>query len=144
IFKLIPSKVGKPARYFSLDSINPPPTHYERGVRFTLHTPGTRFIGVGAPLYYKSIPIGKVEKVELAKRGEGVDLKIFVPEKYRYLIRRGDQFKYFHPVKVESHFLNFKVEVGTLPTILLGGVQLVGVNFSEPILSSGEFWLTGE
>jgi paraquat-inducible protein B len=144
IFKLLPSKVGKPVRYFSLDSINPPPTYYQKGVRFTLHTPGTQSIGVGAPLYYRYIPIGKVERVELAKGGEGVDLEIFVPEKYRYLIRKGDRFAYFHPVKVESHFLNFKVEVGTLPTILLGGIQLKEVNFSAPTLSTGEFWLTEE
>jgi len=134
---LLPSLKGKFKEFYSLDAINPPPTHYKRGVRFILHTPGTQPVSVGAPLYYKYVEIGEVEKVYLSPKDEGVDVEIFVPEKYSYLIRKGDKFRYFHPFKFSAKFLKFKMEMGTLPTLLRGGFILQQVDYGTPKAKSG-------
>jgi paraquat-inducible protein B len=136
ILHLFPSQTPPLKKYYRLTLINPPPTFTKPGIRVKLWTPGQRPISVGAPIYYKYVEVGKVEQVELNPDG-GVVVTLFFPKKYHYLVRKGDKFSYLYPFKLTTHFLSLKLEVGTLPVILKGGIVLRDVNFSAPLAPAG-------
>src|SRR4029453_15691020 len=55
-----------------------PPITSARGNTFTLKAARLGSLGVGAPVYYRSLEAGQVLAYELSKDGTEIDVKIFV------------------------------------------------------------------
>jgi paraquat-inducible protein B len=60
----------------------PPPITDERGKRFVLKSNSLGSLGVGAPVYYRRLPVGQVVAYTLSPDGKSVEITVFVEAPY--------------------------------------------------------------
>lgn len=83
-------------------------------------------VNEGAPIYYKNVEIGKVNRVDLSFDGSKVLLDCFIYNKYRHLVRRDSSFYDISGFKFKfSIFGDSKIETNTFTSILKGGLMVI-------------------
>lgn len=87
-----PSGEGKRAREFVGLEVPPVVTRDEPGAHFTLRSEQLGSFNVGAPVYYRSIPVGQVVAYELDEEGKYVTVHIFIGAPHNERVRRNTRF----------------------------------------------------
>jgi paraquat-inducible protein B len=115
------SKGGKSHRnYTGLDE--PPIITSGPGKAFTLRAKTLGSLGVGAPVYYRSLEAGQVLAYELAKDGSSIDVKIFVNAPYDRYVTAGSRFWNASGVDVSVGASGIDVRTESLVALIAGGV----------------------
>jgi paraquat-inducible protein B len=70
----------------------PPPITDQKGRRFILQTADLGSLEVGSPIYYKSLPVGEVEKYRLAANGTRLDITVFIRSPYDQYVHTETRF----------------------------------------------------
>ncbi|MBF0192402.1 MAG: MCE family protein [Magnetococcales bacterium] len=126
---------GSPQRDFNGLETPPPVRVGAPGSRFLLEASSLGSLDVGAPVYYRDIPVGEVLGYELNKDKKGVTLPIFVQEPYNALIRDTTRFWETSGVDLVVDAGGFRLRSSSVSRLLMGGIT-----FNTPdTLDSGQF-----
>ena len=123
---------GKPARDF-VELAEPPPITSEKpGTQFVLRTDHLGSIGRGAPVYYRSIPVGQVLGSELAEDKRGLTVNVFVEAPNDQLVRPSSRFWNASGVNVSVGADGVDVSMESLEALLTGGIAFDTPDIDKP------------
>jgi paraquat-inducible protein B len=111
-----------------------------RRLRLKAKTLGS--IGIGAPIYYRSMPVGQVEAYDLAADGESIEATIFVNAPYDKYVTSGSRFWNASGVDVTAGANGVEIHTESIVSVLVGGVGFDVPEFvppGEPAAANAEF-----
>lgn len=108
-------------QFTGLDS-RPLFTGAERGIQFSLSAPRGGTISAGAPIIYKGVNVGLIDRPTLATDGSAVTAKAFVRAPYDRLVTANSRFWGASGVSVRFGPSGLKVEVANLSALIQGGI----------------------
>ena len=96
------------------------------GTIFKIEDPTASSVNLDAPVYYKNVQIGKVNKIDLSSDGSKVIVDCLIYDKYKKLIRKNSQFYDISGFEMKfSIFSGSTVESNTFTSLLKGGLVVV-------------------
>jgi len=122
---LIADKHNKFKKNYTLDSINPDTTHYQKGLRVELKATNSKNITVGSPIYYKGFEIGKIYDAQLVNSGEFILFKLFIEEKYKTIVKQNSQFYKTTIIDMDVGVFGAKIKLGSVKSMLKGGIFFI-------------------
>ena len=123
---------GQPAHDFVGLAEPPPITSQVPGTQFVLRTDRLGSIGRGAPVYYRSIPVGQVLGYELAEDKKGLIVKVFVDAPNDQLVRPSSRFWNASGVNVSVGADGVDVAMELLEALLAGGIAFDTPDIDQP------------
>ena len=132
------------ARFFKGLEVPPPVTLNQSGKHFVLHTTDLGSLYVGAPIYYRRIPVGQVISYNLAKDGKGVDVNIFIDAPNDRFVIKDSRFWNASGIDMSISTEGLKVNTQSLSTVIQGGIAFVEPEYSpnpQPAKANDEFKL---
>src|SRR5262245_3088313 len=118
-------EVGKSTtkeRKFTGLEVAPLITGGQAGRAFVLKAAGLGSLGVGAPVYYRSLQAGQVVGYSLAADGKAIEIKIFVDAPYDQYVNAGTRFWNASGLDVSVGAGGVEVRTESLVALLAGGV----------------------
>ena len=79
-------------------------------------------LGVGSPVYYRSLQAGQVVAYELSSDGKEIDIKIFVNAPYDQYVNAGTRFWNASGIDVSVGATGVEVRTESLVALIAGGV----------------------
>ncbi len=101
----------------------PPPITDQKGRRFTLRAADLGSLEVGSPIYYKSLPVGEVERYSLAPDGSSFRITAFIRSPYDRYVRTETRFWNASGLNVSVGANGFHVRTVSLLALLAGGLS---------------------
>ncbi|MGX5173007.1 intermembrane transport protein PqiB [Aliikangiella sp. IMCC44653] len=92
------------------------------GLHITLDSDGLRAMDVGDPILFKGIQVGQIEYVHFNPEERVVYYDTFIESPYDKLITKNTRFWEINGVELDMSADGFKMQTGTLETMLGGGV----------------------
>jgi paraquat-inducible protein B len=123
---------GPPARAFVGLAEPPPITSQVPGTEFVLRTDRLGSIGRGAPVYYRSVAVGKVLGYELADDKQGLIVNVFVDAPNDQLVRSASRFWNASGVNVSVGADGVDVAMESLEALLAGGIAFDTPDIGQP------------
>ena len=100
----------------------PPIITSGQGKAFTLKAAKLGSLGVGAPVYYRSLEAGQVLAYDLSKDGREIDIKIFVNMPYDRYVNPSTRFWNASGIDVSVGATGVEVRTESLVALIAGGV----------------------
>ncbi|MEH6616510.1 MAG: intermembrane transport protein PqiB [Porticoccus sp.] len=101
----------------------PPQTPLDApGVRLTLLSKRAGSLSVGESVVFRGYNVGRIESMEFDEKGRQVRYDIFVDAPFHKLINSNTRFWNVSGISLTASAEGFQVEMGTMDTLLLGGV----------------------
>jgi len=97
----------------------------------TIDQPGSKFIlqadtigsvGIGTPLYYRRLNVGRVIGYDLASDGRSIDIKVFVNAPYDQYVERQTRFWHASGIDVSLGANGLSVQTQSVVSMLIGGI----------------------
>jgi paraquat-inducible protein B len=129
--------------YTGLDT-PPPLTEGQQGRTFTLKAASLGSLGIGAPVYYRSLQAGQVIAYKLAPDGKAVDVDIFVSAPYDKYVNSETRFWNASGVDVSLGADGMQVRTESLVALVVGGLAFDAPPFAthaEPVSAKTIFTL---
>jgi len=101
------------------------------GRQFVLKSADLGSLDIGAPVYFRRVPVGQVVAYALDKSGQGLDLTVFINAPYDRFVVPDTRFWHASGVDLSISANGLKVNTQSLTAIALGGIA-----FESP--SSGD------
>jgi paraquat-inducible protein B len=98
------------------------------GLRLTLRSEELSSVSVGSKIYYRKIAVGQIESVNLDK--DGVNIGIFIHERYAHLVHRESQFWNASGLSISGGLSGLDIQAESLATIVAGGIA-----FHTPVIN---------
>jgi len=114
----------KANRFFLFDEA-PVPTLNKKGLRVIVTGSRLSSLKVGSPVFYRQIKIGSIEGFRLNANAKGVEMKLFIDECYRYLVRENSIFYNATAIGMDVSLFGVKVSTETISTMINGGITMV-------------------
>ncbi len=128
-----PGQSGSDAREFVGLEEPPAITSDTRGSQFKLSSDTLGSLDIGAPVYYRRMPVGRVIGYAMQPDGRGVDVQIFVDAPYDRFVSPNSRFWHASGVDVAMDADGVKLNMQSVLSLMLGGVA-----FSSPEGEPGE------
>jgi paraquat-inducible protein B len=112
----------------------PPIITDEPGRLFLLKASSLGSVGIGAPIYYRSLSVGQVAAYSLAADGKSIDITVFVNAPYDKYVTSHTRFWNASGIDVSAGADGVKVHTESLVAVLAGGLAFDSPDF----LSAGE------
>ncbi len=119
-------------RHFKGLEIPPVITGDQTGRQFVLHARSLGSLGVGAPVYYRSLRAGQVVAYGLAADGKSIDVRIFVHAPYDKYVTTATRFWNASGVDVSIGANGVDVRTASLVALIAGGLA-----FETPSFDTG-------
>jgi paraquat-inducible protein B len=110
----------------------PPITSQVPGTQFVLRTDQLGSIGRGAPVYYRSIPVGQVLGYELAEDKQGLSVKVFIDAPNDQLVRPSSRFWDASGFDMSVGADGVDVSMESLESLLAGGIAFDTPDIDKP------------
>jgi paraquat-inducible protein B len=141
-----PSAPSKKLEYTGLENI--PITALDApGLWLTLVGSEASSIGVGQPVLFRGYPVGRVEERTFDAKRQKLRYSIFIEEPYEMLVDRATRFWNMSGISLSASADGVKVAVGSLQTLIAGGVAFdipEGREREGPAEERSEFRLYGD
>ncbi|MCD8504454.1 MAG: MlaD family protein [Burkholderiaceae bacterium] len=133
---------AKPNQYDFVGLEMPPPITSDRpGATFKLRAPTLGSIQTGTPVYFLRIPVGVVTDYDLDKAGKHVDIDVFVHDPYDKYVNANTRFWNDSGVQVGLGPNGLQVHVGSLASLLSGGISFASFGPDAPVAEDFVFKL---
>ncbi len=122
----------------------PPTITDQPGRQFVLAASSLGSIGVGAPVYYKSLSVGQVLEYALAADGKSIDITVFVNAPYDKYVSSSARFWNASGIDVTAGAEGVNVRTESLIAVLAGGVAFDTPAFlsaAQPAAANTKFTL---
>jgi paraquat-inducible protein B len=123
-----PGEAGKPSRHFTGFENPPIVTSHSNGQMFQLRAEKLGSMTIGAPVYFRQIPVGEVAGFDLEEDGKAVAIQIFIRSPYDRMIRKDTRFWNVGGVEVTLDTNGIRMSSDSVMDLLLGGVA-----FENPV-----------
>lgn len=100
------------------------------GIRVVLTAQELHSVAVGSKVYYRKIPVGQVESVELAR--QGVEIGVFIHQRYADLLHRESLFYNASGISISGGLGGLDVKAESLATIVAGGIAFHTPEVARP------------
>lgn len=106
------------------DGLPQPPlfTGTEEGRRIVLNAPIADGVGAGAPIFYKGVEVGVIDRPRLTDDGGAVTGNAFIRAPYHDLVNTASRFWVVSAVSLSISTSGIDFDIGNLTTLLRGGV----------------------
>ena len=105
------------------DGLQKAPTDYGPIVNFVLHAPRLERLSTDAPVYYRGIQVGMITAIDLSPDASGVDVHLFVKQRYGVLVQTDSKFWIEKGADIKGGLLSgLQLKLGSLQEIVSGGV----------------------
>jgi hypothetical protein len=94
------------------------------GREIVLVTPNPNGLGPGVPVLYRNLRVGGVIDVRLAADGSAAEARVYIQPRYKQLVRDNTKFWNASGLKVSGGVTGMSLQLGTLETVLQGGVAM--------------------
>ncbi|MEN8190149.1 MAG: MlaD family protein [Thermodesulfobacteriota bacterium] len=122
-FQIMVGKEGRSSRFFVAED-SPPPLHMDSpGLHLTLISSGDSSLNPESPVLYKKFQVGEVLSVTMDEAGQ-ISNRILIYPQYQDLVGDNTVFWDISSIELKTNLPNFSVKLGTLRTILAGGVSM--------------------
>lgn len=111
------------------------------GTSFVLRSNSLGSLGVGSPVYYRRIQVGRVGAYKLNEDGNGVTLQVFVDAPYDRFVTADTRFWNASGVDLSLGAGGLKVNTESLASVLAGGVAFHSPTEGDPAPAGTEYWL---
>ncbi len=136
----------KSARDFTVLDVAPVITD-QPGQRLRLTASSLGSIGVGAPIYYRSLSVGEVESYKLSADGKSIEATIFVNAPYDKYVSSATRFWNASGIDVTAGANGIQIRTESIISVLVGGIGFDVPDFvppGEPVATNTEFPLYRE
>jgi paraquat-inducible protein B len=114
----------------SFTGLDVPPTVTDQpGRQFLLRAASLGSVGIGAPIYYRSISAGQVAGYSLAADGKSIDITVFVNAPYDKYVTARTRFWNASGIDVSAGADGVKVHTESLVAVLAGGLAFDSPDF---------------
>ena len=120
----------KQRHYVALDS--PPLITDQPGRRFTLNAATLGSVGVGAPVYYRSLPVGEVATYKLAPDGRSIEVTLFVNAPYDKYVTTETRFWNASGIQASAGANGLEIQTESIVSVLVGGIAFDVPDFLVP------------
>jgi len=120
--QMVPGTGQPRSEFVGLENVPAESDH--KGLAITLHCTRLGFIRPHSPVFYRGIEVGTVQDTRLSPDATGVDLQVFISQRYAPLVRNGSKFWKISGVGISGGLfsgLEFKLE--SLSTLVTGGIE---------------------
>jgi paraquat-inducible protein B len=125
------TSLQKERQYIALDI--PPLITDQPGRRFMLKAASLGSVGIGAPIYYRSVSVGEVAAYALAADGKSIDVTVFINAPYDRYVTSETRFWNASGIEVSAGANGVDIRTESIVSVLVGGVAFDVPDF----LSSG-------
>ena len=122
----------------------PPVITDQPGRRFKLTATTLGSLGVGAPIYYRSVPVGEVAAYSLAADGNSIEATVFVDAPYDKYVTSATRFWNASGIDVSVGANGVNIRTESIVSVLVGGIGFDVPDFAppgEPVAADAEFSL---
>jgi paraquat-inducible protein B len=129
-------------QYTALDV--PPLITDQPGQRFLLKAVSLGSVGVGAPIYYRSISVGEVLAYALAADGKSIEVTVFINAPYDRYVTSETRFWNASGIEVSAGANGVDIRTESIVSVLVGGVAFDVPDFlspCHPVQAGSEFQL---
>lgn len=116
----------------------------DQGTQFVLLADSLGSIDLGSPVYFRQLKVGEVTSYKLADSGNNVEIRIFIEAPHDKLVLQRSRFWNVSGVDVSIGADGIKAEVGSLASIINGGIAFentVGFEAPQRATSDHQFYL---
>ena len=131
----------KRGRDFTVLEVAPVVTD-QPGLRLRLTASSLGSIGVGAPIYYRSLSVGEVESYKLSADGKSIEATIFVNAPYDKYVSSATRFWNASGIDVTAGANGIQIRTESIVSVLVGGIGFDVPDFvppGEPVAANTEF-----
>ena len=121
----------KPGRHFTALEVAPVITD-QPGRRFTLKATNLGSVGIGAPIYYRSVPVGEVVAYELAADGNFIEATVFINAPYDKYVTSKTRFWNASGIEVSAGANGVDIRTESLVSVLVGGIAFDVPPYLQP------------
>jgi paraquat-inducible protein B len=133
----------KRARLFTALDVAPVITD-QPGLRLRLTAKTLGSLGVGAPIYYRSLPVGQVEAYTLAADGKSVEATVFIDAPYDKYVTSATRFWNASGIEVAAGASGVEIRTESIIAVLVGGLAFDVPDYlppGAPVAANTEFAL---
>jgi paraquat-inducible protein B len=117
-----PVEGGQPTKSFKGLEVPPVITTGLPGRHFWLRAETLGSINIGAPVYYKQIPVGQVVSYKFGDDGQSVDIQLFIEAPHHLQVTEKTRFWNASGVDVTLNAQGLKVDTQSMVSIIGGGL----------------------
>ncbi|HKC16263.1 MAG TPA: MlaD family protein, partial [Steroidobacteraceae bacterium] len=128
--QMLPGSGQPRSEFVGLENV--PAESEHKGLAITLHCTRLGFIRPHSPIFYRGIEVGAVHDTRLSPDATGVDLQVFISQRYVPLVRDGSKFWKISGVGISGGLfrgLEFKLE--SLSTLVTGGIEFATPEYAD-------------
>lgn len=118
---------GKPQTQFRLADTETANTQYGKGFPVILETTDANGITPDAPVLYRGMQVGIVQRLSLSELGDRVFIHAKIENKYKHLVRKNSEFWASSGYTMDISLSGASINSGTMSQLLNGGIS-----FSTP------------
>jgi len=126
-------KSSKARREFTGLELPPSITGDQPGRQFVLQADSLGSIGIGSPLYYRQLNVGRVISYDLTTNGRSIEIKVFVNAPYDKHVTTQTRFWHASGIDISMGANGLSVQTQSVLSLLVGGIA-----FEEPNASLAE------
>ncbi len=123
-----PGRSAEKANTFTVDSLPPVTSSQQNGLRLRLVGDSNRLLGIGTPVLYHDITVGRVERAEFNPADKKIHYQIFIDSPNDKLIGSNVYFWTISGVDIQTNAQGIKLRTGPISTLINGAIT-----FSEPL-----------
>lgn len=118
---------GQTQTVFPLAETHSSYSQYAHGLPIVLETTDANGISVDAPVFYRGVQVGIVQKLSLSELGDRVFIYVKIENKHKHLVRKNSQFWASSGYTMDISLSGASINSGTMSQLLNGGIS-----FSTP------------
>ena len=140
---VIPGKPEAP-RKTEFAGLENPPASVEGGLNIVLRAERPKMRS-GAPVYYRGVEVGTVQKLDLAPNALSADVHVVIYPRFASLVREGSAFWDVSGVNVKGGiFKGMEVQLESLRSFVTGGIEFATPPGAKRAKPGTVFFLYGE
>lgn len=103
---------------------------------FVLHAREVKSVDIGDSVTYRGLRVGRVSKIELSDKAQGVNVHISIDKQHAKLVREKTAFWVKSAVDAKIGLMSADIKINSLDTIMRGGIALAVPNAPGDIASA--------
>jgi paraquat-inducible protein B len=124
------TSLKKERHFIALDV--PPLITDQPGRRFTLKAASLGSVGIGAPVYYRSVAVGEVATYALAADGKSIEVTAFINAPYDKYVTAETRFWNASGIEVSAGASGVDIHTESIVSVLVGGLAFDVPDFLTP------------
>lgn len=138
---VLPGQSEKSTRTFEGLSSPPPLPPDTPGLRLALLASDSGSMSVSSPIYHRKIKVGEIVSIDFTEKHDQVEIGILIYKEYANLVNDSTVFWNMSGIDIDANLNRVHLRIGTLSTLLSGGIAFATYPGAKGIEASKTFTL---